>query len=216
MPEPMLGPRFLDSTRGQIVVLLRRGDRTVEELARAIGLTDNAVRNHLSALERDGVIRQSGVRRGGGAGKPAVIYELRAEAAPMLSRAYPPVLSTVMDVLVDQLPPAQSGAVLHEVGRRLARSVGGRASGDFDARVQAAAGVLVALGGDVDVVEDGADRRLEGAGCPLSSVVCHRPEVCQAVEVLLAEVVGAPVESRCEHGGRPRCRFAVTAVGGER
>lgn len=212
MHESAFGSRFLESTRGRIVALLRRGDRTVEELARALGLTDNAVRNHLAALERDGVVRPAGVRRGAGAGKPAVIYELRADAAPLLSRAYPRVLSAVLDVLVEKLTTAQSTALLHEVGRRLARALGGRAAGDFDVRVRAAADVLVALGGDVDVVAEGTTRRLEGAGCPLSGVVCHRPEVCQAVEMLLTEVVGSPVESRCEHGARPRCRFAVAGA----
>jgi predicted ArsR family transcriptional regulator len=62
-----LGRRFFETTRGQIVGLLRRGRRTVEELARALGLTDNAVRNHLATLERDGLVRQDGVRRGPGA-----------------------------------------------------------------------------------------------------------------------------------------------------
>jgi hypothetical protein len=33
--------KFFESTRGQVVTLLRRSDRTVEELARALGLTDN-------------------------------------------------------------------------------------------------------------------------------------------------------------------------------
>ena len=212
MQETAPGGRFLESTRGRIVALLRRGDRTVDDLARAVGLTDNAIRNHLSALERDGVVRAAGVRRGSGAGKPAVLYELRPDAAPLLSRAYPPVLSAVLDVVVEQLSAAQSAAVLHEVGRRLARSFGGHAAGDFDARVRAAADVLVALGGDVDVIADGSSRRLEGAGCPLSGVVCHRPEVCQAVEVLLTEVTGTPVESRCLHGTRPRCRFAIAGA----
>ena len=36
--------RFLASTRGRIVGLLRRGSRTVNELADEVGLTDNAVR----------------------------------------------------------------------------------------------------------------------------------------------------------------------------
>jgi DNA-binding transcriptional ArsR family regulator len=39
--------RFFAHTRGQVVALLRHGDRTVEELAQALGLTDNAVRAHL-------------------------------------------------------------------------------------------------------------------------------------------------------------------------
>ena len=209
MDAAALGRRFLESTRGQILALLRRGPRTVEDLARALGLTDNAVRNHLSVLERDRLVRTEGVRRGGGVGKPAALYDLQPDAALLFSRAYPPVLSTVMDVLVDELPAEQSEEVLREIGRRLARGAGGRAAGDLDARVGAAAGVLEALGGDVEVLREDGERRIQGSGCPLSTVVAHRPEVCRAVETMLEEVVGAPVESRCEHGSRPRCRFAI-------
>jgi predicted ArsR family transcriptional regulator len=207
-----LGRRFTETTRGQIVVLLRRSPRTVEELAQALGLTDNAIRNHLGALQRDGLVRQEGVRRGGGAGKPAVLYELRPEAAPLLSRAYPPVLAAVMEQLVAQLPADQSEAVLREAGRRLARSVGGQAPGDPDARVRAAAGVLVALGGDVDVTAIEGGREIRGAGCPLSAVVSQRPELCLAVESMLAEVAGAPVRMRCRHGPRPSCCFDVSTA----
>lgn len=82
--------RFFASTRGQVVALLRRSSRTVEELAQALGLTDNAVRAHLAALERDGLARQHGVRRGGG--KPAYAYELTTEAERLFPKAYVPVL----------------------------------------------------------------------------------------------------------------------------
>jgi predicted ArsR family transcriptional regulator len=44
--------RFFASLRGQVVTLLRHGDQTVEELAQALGLTDNAVPAHLVTLER--------------------------------------------------------------------------------------------------------------------------------------------------------------------
>ena len=53
--------RFFPSTLGQVMqamTLLRGGDRSVEELARALGLTDNAVRAHLVTLERDEIVRQ--------------------------------------------------------------------------------------------------------------------------------------------------------------
>jgi len=61
--------------RGQIVTLLGRSGRTVEELARVLGFTDNGVRAHLAVLERDGLVRQRGsVRRGSGRGKPAYVY----------------------------------------------------------------------------------------------------------------------------------------------
>jgi predicted ArsR family transcriptional regulator len=159
MPTADLGKRFLGTTRGQIVSLLRRGTRTVEQLARSLGLTDNAVRNHLGTLERDRIVRAEGVRRSPGAGKPAVLYEVRPDAEPLLSRAYAPVLSTMMDVLADTLPPDQVDELLREVGRRLAPELGGRASGSLDERAAAAAALLQALGGEVDVVkEDGALR----------------------------------------------------------
>jgi predicted ArsR family transcriptional regulator len=209
MPTADLGKRFLGTTRGQIVALLRRGARTVEQLARSLGLTDNAVRNHLGTLERDRIVRAEGVRRSPGAGKPAVLYEVHPDAEPLLSRAYAPVLSTMMDVLADTLPPDQVDALLREVGRRLAPELGGRAGGSLDERAAAAAALLQALGGEVDVVKEDGALRLRGYACPLSVAVSRRPEVCRAVEALVAELVQAPVRQCCEHDARPRCGFVV-------
>jgi predicted ArsR family transcriptional regulator len=207
-----LGKRFLESTRGQVVLLLRRGERTVEELAQALKLTDNAVRNHLSSLERDGLVRQDGVRRGPGAGKPATIYELHPDVAPLFSRAYPPVLRMLLDVLIEQLPPERSDEMLREVGRRLAASTGGPASGSLNARAEAAASVLRALGGDVDVMREGKTLVIRSSGCPLSTAVSHRPETCKAVETLVAEISGEATRSCCQHGDRPRCCFEIRHV----
>jgi predicted ArsR family transcriptional regulator len=207
-----IGKRFLESTRGQVVLLLRRSERTVEELAQALGLTDNAVRNHLASLERDGLVRQDGVRRGPGAGKPATIYELHPDAAPLFSKAYPPVLRILLDVLVEQLPPDRSEAMLHEVGRRLAAASGGRASGTLNGRANAAANVLRALGGDVDVVKEGESLVIRSSGCPLSSAVAHRPEMCHAVETLVSEISGEAAHSCCQHGEQPRCCFEIARV----
>ena len=57
--------QFGNSTRGRIVALLRRGRRSVDELAVDLGITDNAVRAQLSSLARDGVIVDMGARREG-------------------------------------------------------------------------------------------------------------------------------------------------------
>ena len=204
-----LGRRFLDSTRGQIVALLRRQSRTVEELARALGLTDNAVRNQLSTLERDGLVRQGGVRRGGGAGKPAVLYDLHPDTGSLLSRAYQPVLGTVLDVVVEEVPEPRRHELLQEVGRRLARQLGGRAQASREERIRAAAVILEELGGDVEVVARDGKPFIQGYACPLAAVVRHRPEVCSAVAAMVSEVAGAPARSCCEHGDNPRCCFEV-------
>src|SRR5258708_19814815 len=97
--------RFLASTRGQIITLLRRSSHTVDELAQALGLTDNAIRAHLATLERDGIVQQRGVRRG--SGKPAAVYGLAPEAEQLFPKAYGPLLHQLLAVLYDPLPPAQ-------------------------------------------------------------------------------------------------------------
>ena len=116
--------RTLETTRGRILALLRRGPRTVDELAQSVGTSDNAVRSHLVALERDALVRRVGVRRGAGAGKPALVYELPPEAEPQFSRAYPPVLAAVLEVLLEELPEERSRELLRHAGRKLAAQHG--------------------------------------------------------------------------------------------
>jgi predicted ArsR family transcriptional regulator len=203
------GARFMEGTRGRIVSLLRRGARTVEELAQSVELTDNAVRSQLTALERDGIVRQEGVRRGPGAGKPAVLYQLHPDAEPLFSVAYPPVLTELLNALVEELPRARADALLRNVGRRLASGAGGEAHGTLKERVRAAAAVLSALGAEVDVVAEKGGLTIRGHGCPLSAAVTRRPETCRAIQTLISEIAGAPAQQCCEHGERPRCCFTV-------
>ena len=152
-----LNKRFLETTRGQILSLIRRDARTVEDLAAALELSDNAVRNHLSTLERDRLVRQGGVRRTSGAGKPAVLFELHPDAESLFSLAYPPVLSTVLETIVNSLPADQAEQLLRDVGRRLAVHLGGQSRGTIDQRIRNAAAAITALGGDVDVVREDDD-----------------------------------------------------------
>jgi predicted ArsR family transcriptional regulator len=207
-----LGSRFLESTRGRVVALLRRGAQTVEDLARALGLTDNAVRSHLMTLERDGIVRAEGVRRSPGAGKPATVYELHPDAEVLFSRAYAPALKTLIDVVSSELPPERTEAILRRVGHALAKGAGGTARGDLDARVRAAAAVLTALGGEIDVLKVDGRYRIRGCSCPLAAAVSDHPAVCLAVESLVGDVTGESTHSECEHGARPRCCFAIEAA----
>ena len=201
--------RFFETTKGRILALLRRGSRTVDELAKLLGVTDNAIRTHVAALERDGVVQQRGVRPSGG--KPAYAYEVAPEAERLFTKAYIPVLTQLVAVLEERMTPAELETLLRDVGRRLAAAKGPTA-GDLRARVEAAATILTELGGVVDVVEqqDGG-LALHGFSCPLADAVRAHPATCHAAESLVAEVVGLPVRERCEKGARPRCRFEVAA-----
>lgn len=199
--------RFFETTKGRVLALLRRGSRTIDELAAALGVTDNAIRLHVSALERDGVVQQRGVRPTGG--KPAYSYEVAPEAERLFTKAYIPVLTELVAALADRMTPAELEALLAEVGRRLAATKV-TVSGDLRARMEAAGTVLTELGGVVDVVErEDGTLALRGFSCPLADAVRAHPATCRAAESLVASVVGAPVRECCDRGARPQCCFEV-------
>jgi len=202
--------RFLDTTRGQIVALLRRSAQTVDELRQALGLTDNAIRSHLSSLERDELIKQQGVRRSSGAGKPAVVYEIDPDAELMLSRAYAPLLGALLDELAATRSHHEAETLLKAAGRRLGSTLPVNSMETTETRVANAAALLNALGGDAQVEHSEGRLIIRGCGCPLSAVTSRRPEVCKAVQALVSEIVGAPVTECCDRGYRPQCHFEVS------
>ncbi len=213
MPLGLTG-RFFESTRGRIVQHLRRSTGTVEELAQHLKLTDNAIRSHLATLERDGLVRRSGVRHGPGAGKPAIEYSIHPDAEPIFSRAFAPMLLSILDELAEQATQQQRESLMRGAGRRLASAIAVRRKGDdTSSRTQAAVDVLKRLGGQAQA--DSADGivRIAGCGaCPLGSAVAEHPELCRAIESLLSEVVGAPVTSVCARGASARCGFEMREV----
>ena len=205
--------RFFESRRGQIVALLRRSNRTVEDLARALDLTDNGVRAHLAVLERDGIVRQRGsVRRSSGGGKPAYVYELTREAEDLFPKAYEPTLRQLLDVLSDRLGSEESEALLRAVGRRLDEEHYTRADGTR-ARLETAVEVLNELGGLAELEERDGAVVIRGYSCPLAGVAPDHPEVCRMAETLIAELAGVPVHERCDRGETPRCCFEIAANG---
>lgn len=201
--------RFFASTRGRIVALLRRGSLTVDELAQALGLTDNGIRAHLATLERDGLVHQQGVRRG--SGKPAYAYELTPEAEYLFPKPYAPVLRQLLEVLDKEIGPDKMEALLRTVGHDLAAGLRVSA-GDVRTRLEAAVAVLNELGGLAELEEHDGVFVIRGYSCPLAAVVPDHPEVCRLAETLLTEVAGVPVKEHCDRGEPPRCCFEASGT----
>lgn len=200
--------------RGRIIALLRRGERTVEELARSLGVTDNAVRAHLTSLERDGVIHQPRQRHTGGAGKPAALYAIAPSAEPLLSTAYAPVLVALLAALERRMSDVELDALFRDVGKRLSGAgEKKRTAKSLESRVNDAARLLTALGGEIDVERTPDSFILRGHACPLSDAVRAQPRICHAVTQLVSETAGVTVKECCvrssDAGGPVRCCFEV-------
>ncbi|HYC31363.1 MAG TPA: winged helix-turn-helix transcriptional regulator [Gemmatimonadales bacterium] len=198
--------RLTGGTRAEMIRLLRRSRQTITSLAEALGLTDNAVRTHVAALERDGVVTHVGTRRDTG-GKPARVYDLTSAGEELFPKAYALVLGSLVEEISRTAGRERTLELLRGVGRRLVADI--PASAGPEDRINAAAAVLRGLGGDLDVERVPEGWRLRGYGCPLSAVTGGHPEVCALAQALVEEITGAPVKECCEREGRPRCGFAV-------
>src|SRR5688500_9708343 len=84
--------RLVGETQAKMLQLLRRSRRTINDLSESLGLTDNAVRTHVAALSRDGIIEPVGTQRDTG-GKPARLYALTEAGEELFPKAYALVLA---------------------------------------------------------------------------------------------------------------------------
>jgi len=204
MPAP--AAPGVDATRDRVLQLLRSSPGTVAEVARLVGLTPNGVRAHLAVLERDGLVRRVGVRRGELRGKPAQLYVATERAEAGLSRAYPPALAALAEVLADELPSRELLAVFARAGKRLASS---HFAAGVPAGREGARSVLESLGAAVTTRSGAGETILEGAACPLAAAVSRCPATCEMVRSLLAQGTKSKVVTQCVHGPSPRCRFSI-------
>jgi predicted ArsR family transcriptional regulator len=198
-------------TRERIFELLRRGPLTANEIAETIGITHNAVRTHVAALLREGLIREESVRQK--TGRPAVVYGLVPRADSVASRAYVPFVAHLLRTLGERMPERELDALMHDVGRSLA-SQWAPFRGTLRERVDATTTLLEELGALAYVETEQRAPVIRSHGCLLAEAVHGTPEVCRVLESLVSELVRAPVEQCCEHGEHPRCCFKVRPARG--
>jgi predicted ArsR family transcriptional regulator len=202
--------RFFASTRGRIVSMLRRKSYTVSELAKELALTESAVRAHLSTLERDGLVQQEGTRPAHR--KPHHTFRLTPEAEQLFPEGCGPILSLLIDVLLDRDSTKEVEAALRDVGHRTASEyVGGLSGASRPERIQRALKALDDLGGLAEVTEEDGQLFIHGISCPLSFVVKEHPEGCWIAETMLSDILGIPVKELCNREGSPHCRFGIAA-----
>ena len=206
----MLRQQLLDTARGRIVSLLQRGPLTVDEVASRLEVSVSGIRAQITAMERDGVVRRVGSRPG--TTRPSRVFELTPEVEQLLSRAYVPLLTQLVDVFAEGLPARQVNALLRAAGRKLAGQLSsGRPSGTLRARVLATSALLNDQLGAVTHVEENGRYVIRGEGCPLSALTGKHPAVCRALESLVKELVGGTVHECCERAQRPRCGFEIVS-----
>ncbi len=210
MKDTKFGQNFFESTRGQVLGLLRRGVGTVEELSIELQLTDNAVRAHLSTLERDGLVERRGTQPG--LRKPHVHYVLTAEAEHLYPKAYSTLFNQLLSTLKRRNTPEELEEILSDVAHSLAAENTAEESETLESRAERAIVTLESMGGAPAIEnQDGKLKIVSVTTCPFDVSVSQHPEVCRLAEAFLSEVTGLKVKEHCVKGQHAKCSFEIDA-----
>ena len=205
-----LRQQLLDTTRGRIVTLLQGGRLTADDIASKLKLTRSAIRVQMTAMERDGVVHRAGLRPG--TTRPSQVFELTPEVEQLLSKAYMPLLTHLVDLFGEALPQKQAETLLRQAGKRIAHELSPekRLSGRIQERAVAASEIINEHLGTTTHVEANGPIVIRGTGCPLAALTGKHPGVCLAMESLVSEIVGVDVRECCDRDERPRCCFEIS------
>lgn len=189
-------------------LLHNKNGMTVDSLAQVLGVSRNAVRQHLTALERDGLATKGKSQPTGG--RPEQLYVLTNEGSERFPRQY----SWFSEILLESLL-AQSGKEglrekLNDMGRAVGESMKVQITGEIGSpeRTAAVARIMQDLGYEATPKTERGVQSIEARNCVFHKLAAKCSEVCSFDLGLLSTSSGCRVEHRsCMVRGSDRCRF---------
>jgi predicted ArsR family transcriptional regulator len=206
------------STKEQILSHLKRsGGSAVDEVADEFGLARMTVRQHLTGLERDGLIQSR--EQKGKSGRPHMVFSLSDRGEETFPKRY----DRLADLLLKEVASltADEIAGLDEGGRKrlLLQKMVERVYEDHEKkvrektlpeRVAMVAEILQEEGGFADWSESAESFEIVDYNCVYRKVVDSHPGVCDWHVSLLGRLLGEKVEcSQFMSKGAESCRFVV-------
>ena len=194
----------------QLLLKTREG-LSVEQLSAGLRITRNAVRQHLSALERDGLVHVGETRPTGG--RPHQLYVLTDKAKEFFPRHY----SWFAELLVESLAKEGGAGELRErlrtmgsaVAQKLLQQNPGLKSRQD--KVRKLSEVMQGLGYGCESAADkpvGAGDSIEANNCVFHNLAMKNPDVCEFDLALLSTFTGAKIDHQeCMAKGGGVCRF---------
>jgi predicted ArsR family transcriptional regulator len=197
-------------TRMEILELLRRRGRcSAETIAKDLDLTPNAIRQHLTNLERDGLVVSQPERSG--RGRPALLFALTERADAVFPKRYGQLATMVLQEVQEMGGPEALDEVFARVAARHADAIQ-RDLEDlgFEDRLNRVVSWIGRAGTLVERSTTAEGIRVTIHNCPFRNTALKFPQVCTITPQLITRLTGAAVsQSDSIHRRDPYCSFVV-------
>ena len=181
----------MQATRQQILDFIRRqGRATVKDLDTFLHLTPTGVRQHLTVLEREGLVTAHEER--GRVGRPALVYKLSAKGDGLYPKSYDQLANALLDE-VRALTGAQAlQTLLRRVATNFAAPYMDRLEGrPLAERVQEATAIIQERGCLAEATQEGDDWLIKQYTCPFPNVAGENSCACSLDVEFVRQLVGA-------------------------
>ena len=181
----------MQATRQEILDYLRRnGHGTVKALAEHLDLTPTGIRQHLTVLERDGLVEASEER--GHVGRPALVYRLSTAGDALYPKKYDELANGLIEDARDLLGPETLQKLMKNVAARFARQYAARLEGKSQQeRLEETSRIIADRGNVVDVEWVGDDYLIRKHTCPFWNVATKNSAVCALDVEFVRQLAGA-------------------------
>ncbi|MBF8670282.1 MarR family transcriptional regulator [Pseudomonas putida] len=185
-------------------LLLQPAGMSIDDLAQALAITRTAVRQHLAALERDGLVKRGATRPTGR--RPEQLHELTEHARELFPRQYPLLANLLIAEVAGLLGQEALLALMRQLGRKLAA--------DLEHQVVDEARIVEHMnnaGYEAQVFfRSGGEPQIVAHNCVFHHLAKAHPVVCELDLALIGALGGAEVShEECMLRGGQVCRFAL-------
>lgn len=198
------------STRMEVLELLRRkGHCSAETIATDLGVTPNAVRQHLTNLERDGLVVSQPERSG--RGRPALLFSLTERADSVFPKRYGQLATMVLQEIQEMGGPDALDEVFSRVAARHAAAIAPDLEGlDFDEKMRRVVKWIGRAGTLAEQSETPEGVKVTIHNCPFRNTALKFPQVCSITPHLMLRLIGTAVsQAESIHRHDPYCSFVV-------
>jgi len=206
------------SRQEQILTLLLNADAglSIDEMAEKLGISRNAVKQHLDGLEKQQLIKEAALTNTGG--RPARSYVLTEQGINYFPKQYAWFCNLLLEELAEQMEPAALEDMMWHLGSKLAATLQPQFAGKtLQERLVALIGLMQKLGyhAEIDSTAEPETLSIKAVNCVYHDVAKKYPALCQFDRALLAALLDRPVEqTSCIAKQDCACRFRCRQVGG--
>jgi len=203
----------MKSTRDRILqTLLRTPNRTINDLAEAVGINPISVRHHLTNLQMEGLVLADEERHG--VGRPRLVYSLTKEGMEKFPTRYLRLTTLLLHQLKETMPRPLVARLFNQIAEDLAHDYEGQMQGlSMEERLDFVQTLLAEEGFTVEWEKKGDQYQIHEISCPYYQIGVAHPEVCTVDQTLISRMLALPANKvQCILDGGAQCTYVVEAV----